>query len=97
MDLHQPTYIQMDNGNPVQLNNIYIVDSSVSEMWFLLNPVDAKISCDVLRKLMHSNKFKIIYHVFQSVHKEIIDFETPQKVQPIYDVLKLNRSKDCLR
>jgi len=65
-------------GNLIQLNNIYMVNGPMDEMWFLLNPVDPKISCDVLGKLIHSNNFKVIYHAFQSDHKEIIDFEKSQ-------------------
>jgi len=55
-----------------------MVNGPMDEMWFLLNPVDPKISCDVLGKLIHSNNFKVIYHAFQSDHKEIIDFEKSQ-------------------
>ncbi len=34
--------------------------------------------------------------MIQSNEQEVIDFETPQDINPIYAFLKLDPSKDCL-
>lgn len=97
IDSNKPIYISMDSGINQKLQSTDFADEGLKAIQILFVATDPKESCGLMGELIHSKRFTISYHQFDSPEKVKIDFTMPEKNELIYELFKLDQATDCLK